>query len=232
MVAQEMRVKATGARPGKSEGGRELFTEETTSVLIGENDGVVCLSATVAPGQLLMLSNEEARREVMAQVKRKRADKPTSCYVEPEFAEPAQRFWGREFSAATALLPKDVQELEAAALVISAEATADEPGQPPPARTDEEVQALKREVETLREQAKMMQTPATGEQALALAPVQAAGKLPNTESVSNSGSNDVPGVAFTHRCALLSLSLRNAAVEALKQYRFELATRNGEPESQ
>ncbi len=206
MVAQEVRVKASGARPGKSVE-RELFTEEATSILVGEKGGVIRLSAAVAPGQLLLLTNEESKREVVAQVKRKRADKPTSCYVELEFAEPAQHFWSREFSAATALLPKDVRELEAAALVSSAEATADEPGQPPPAPTDEEVQALKREVETLREQAKMMQAPATSEQAPALAPVPvgvrdasaapAAGNVPGTESNSTSGSNDLLGVAFT-----------------------------------
>jgi protein TonB len=207
MVAQEVRVRVTGARPGNSAGERELFSEEATSVLVGETGGVICLSAAVAPGQLLLLANEESKREVVAQVKRKRTYKPMSCYVELEFAEPAQRFWGREFSAATALLPKDAQELEAAALVMSAEATADEPGEPPPAPTAEEVQALKREVEALREQAKMTQTPAPGEQALALAPVQAevadassspaAGNVRGTESNLNSGSDDAPGAAFS-----------------------------------
>jgi len=205
MVAQEVRVKATGARPGKSADERELFSEETTSVLVGENGGVVCLSAAVAPGQLLLLANEESRREVVTQVKRKRTYKPMSCYVELEFAEPAQRFWGREFSAATALLPKDVKELEAAALVMSAEATADEPGEPPSAPTPEEVQALKREVETLREQAEMMQTPTASEHALT--PVQAAvadtspslvaGDVASAESNSNTGSDAAPDVGFT-----------------------------------
>src|SRR4029077_11234618 len=80
MVAQEVRVKASGARLGKSEDERELFTEETTSVLIGENGGVVRLSTAVAPGQLVFLKNEESKREVVAQVKRKRTFKPTSCY--------------------------------------------------------------------------------------------------------------------------------------------------------
>lgn len=204
MVAQEVRVKATGARPGKSEGERELFSEETSSVLVGQNGGVVCLSAAVAPGQLLLLTNEESKREVVAQVKRKRAHKPTSCYVELEFAEPAQRFWGREFSAATALLPKDARELEAAAMVFSAEAIADESGQPPAAPTPEEVQALRREVETLRGQA-IMQTPAASEQAKAPAQVSladaasapAAGDGASAESQSTSGSDGAPDVAFT-----------------------------------
>src|SRR5713101_4280159 len=207
MIAQEVRVTATGVAPGKGTVERELFAEETTSVLVFENGGVILLSAAVAPGQLLLLTNEESQREVVAQVKRKRAYKPTSCYVELEFAEPAPRFWGREFSAATALLPKDSQEVEAAALVFSAEATADEPGEPPPAPTPEQVQSLKRELQALRERAKSTQTIATSDQALALASVQAAvadaspapaaGNVPGTESTSNSGSHEVPGAAFT-----------------------------------
>jgi hypothetical protein len=70
MVAHEVRVKAIGARPGKSAGERELFTEATASVLVFENGGVIRLSAAVAPGQLLFLTNEESKREVVAQVKR------------------------------------------------------------------------------------------------------------------------------------------------------------------
>src|SRR5260370_18804193 len=60
-----------------------------------------------------------------------------------------------EFSAAAALLPKDAKDTEAA-LLISAEATADEPGEPPPAPTVEEVQALRREVPALREQLQLI----------------------------------------------------------------------------
>jgi TonB family protein len=158
-------VKVSGAHPGETAGQRELFTEETTSVLIFENGGVIQLSAAVAPGQLLFLANVESKREVVAQVKRKRAYKPTICYVELEFAEPAPRFWGMEFSAATALLPKNAKDAEAAALVTSAEAIAEEPGEPPRAPAAEEVQALKREVQALKEELKLMQTPAATQQA-------------------------------------------------------------------
>lgn len=197
MVAQEVRVKVCGARTGKSAGERELFTEETTSVLIGANGGVVCLSAAVAPGQLLLLANEESKREVVVQVKRKRTYKPLSCYLELEFAEPAQRFWGREFSAATALLPKDVKELEAASLVMSAEATADEPDQPLPVPTAEEVQAFKRELETLREQTNLVHPPAANERGLALGPAPGSASVPGTESISNSQLDGVPDAAIS-----------------------------------
>jgi len=153
MVAHEVRVKATGAYPAKKAGERELFSEETCSVLVFENGGVIQLSSAVAPGQLLFLANMESKREVVAQVIRKRAYKPTTCYLELEFAEPAPGFWGMEFSAASALLPKDAKEAEAAALVNSAEATDDEPGEPPAAPAVAEVQALRREVEALSQKA-------------------------------------------------------------------------------
>ncbi len=161
MIAQEVRVTVAGASPGKGTVERELFNEETTSVLVFENGGVIRLSAAVTPGQLLLLTNVESKREAVAQVRRKRAYRPTICYVELEFAEPAPRFWGMEFSAAAAFLPKDSQDAQAAEMVTSAEATADEPGEPPAAPTVEEVQAFKREMGA---QPNLAQTPTTSQQ--------------------------------------------------------------------
>jgi TonB family protein len=203
MVAHEVRLKASGAYPDKSAGEHELFTEETSSVLVFENGGVIELSAAVAPGQLLFLANVETKLEVVAQVKRKRTYKPTSCYVELEFAEPAPYFWGLEFSAAAALLPKDAKETEAAALVLSAEATADEPGEPPPAPTVEEVQALKREVEALGRQPKLMPTSAAGQQALlpAAVPVKSLpiehDRVPTQLTMAEAAQLPTPSLDFT-----------------------------------
>src|SRR5258708_28128305 len=164
MIAQQVRVTATGVAPGKGAVERELFSEDATAVLVFENGGVIRLSAAVAPGQLLFLINVESKREVVAQVKRKRAYRPTICYVELEFAEPAPRFWGREFSAAAAFLPKDAQDAQAAEMVTSAEATADEPGEPPAAPTVEEVQAFRREVGAQQVQPNLTQTATTSQQ--------------------------------------------------------------------
>lgn len=170
-IAHEVRVKATGARPGNTAGERELFSESTSTVLVFEKGGVIRLTAAVTPGQLLFLSNEESKREVVAQVTRKRAYRPTECYVEVEFTEPAPKFWGMEFSAATALLPKDAKEIEAAALVASAETTGDEPGDATSPPSPEEVQTLRKEVEALRGQLKLMQAPEAAEEAAPTAAV-------------------------------------------------------------
>jgi len=153
MVAHEVRVKVTGLHSGNNAWQRELFTEETTSVLVHETGGVIQLSAPVARGELLLLTNLESKREVVAQVKRKRLYKPIISYVELEFAEPAPRFWGMDFSASSSLLPKDPKDAEAAALVMAAEASADESGDTPPPPSPEQVQGLKQEVRALQEQA-------------------------------------------------------------------------------
>lgn len=150
MISREVPVRATGISPEKNEAGRQLFNEETTSVLVAETGGVIRLSAAVTPGQLLVLANLETKREVIVQILRKRAYKPTSCYLELEFVEAEPRFWGTEFSAAAALLPKNTQDVETAALVTTAEATADQPWILPTAPDASEVQLFRREVEALR----------------------------------------------------------------------------------
>jgi hypothetical protein len=155
-VAHEVAVVATGARPGKNGGQRELFTEETATVLVFENGGVLRLSAAVVPGQLLFLTNKATRREVVAQVTRKRDFRPTSCYVEVEFSEPSPGFWGLEFPELPQLPPANAQQEEAAELVHSAKVISGEPNGPVPSA--QEVTALKHEVEALREQLKLLQT--------------------------------------------------------------------------
>src|SRR5258708_10695654 len=55
MIAQEVRVTATGVAHGQGTVERDLFTEETTSILVFEHRRVIRLSATGAPGHLLVL---------------------------------------------------------------------------------------------------------------------------------------------------------------------------------
>ncbi len=158
-VAHEVQVIATGARPGDTDSQRELFTEETTTALVFENGAVIRLSAAVAAGQLLFLTNKESRREVVAQVTRKRDFRPTSCYVEVEFSEPSPGFWGIDFPEGSELVPANAHRQEASELVQTSRTVADKSSPLAPAPSAEEVEALKEEVEALREQLKSMQTP-------------------------------------------------------------------------
>jgi len=176
-----------------------------------ETGGVIRLSAAVAAGQLLVLANLETKREVIVQILRKRSYKPTMCYLEVEFVEAAPRFWGTEFSAATALLPKNTQDVETAALVITAEATADQPGILPTAPDASELQRFKREVEELRGKPILTETPPTNAEASALAQlrgevypasaVQEPGDPLSTEAILESGLHAAGADAPTKRAA-------------------------------
>lgn len=198
MVAHEIRVTATGAPADRNAVDRQLFTEETTSVLVCETGGVIQLAAAVSPGQLLFLANVESRREVVAQVKRKRAYRPTICFVELEFAEAAPRFWGMEFSAASALFPKNPLDAKTGEMVTAAEATADEPGELPATPTVEELEAFKRDVAALRGQPVLAQAPAESVQ------------LPAPDSVPPPLAQSVPPPLAESPSALLADAVHSA----------------------
>lgn len=154
-VAREVQVIATGARPGDGSQKRELFTEATGTVLISEIGGVIRLSAAVATGQLLYLTNQQSQREVVAQVIRKRSFRPTSCYVELEFTEPAPGFWGPPEILTEAAEPVAPGVRTAAAeMVQSAEPTGEEQDSLKIVPNAQDVERLKNEVETLRHQGK------------------------------------------------------------------------------
>jgi len=210
-ISREVPVRATGISPQKNEPAHQLFNEETTSVLVAETGGVIRLSAAVTAGQLLVLANVETKREVIVQILRKRSYKPTMCYLEVEFVEAAPRFWGTEFSAATALLPKKNQDVETAALVITAEATADQPWILPTAPDTSELQMFKREVEELRGKPVLTETPPTIAEASALAQLRGevypASAIPepgdplSTQAILESGLDAASAVAPTKRAA-------------------------------
>ena len=210
MIAREVPLRAIGISPEKN-APRQLFHEETASVLVAETGGVIRLSAAVTAGQLLVLANVEAKREVIVQILRKRSYKPTMCYLEVEFVEAAPRFWGTEFSAATALLPKNTQDLETAAMVVTAEATADQPWILPTAPDAGEVQTFKRELEELRGRPVLTETPPPDAEASALAQLRgevypasaipAPGDPLSTEAILASGLDAAGAVAPTKRVA-------------------------------
>lgn len=207
-LAREIRVKVTGARAGNVSEERDLFAESTTTVLVFEKGGVIRLAAAVTPGQLLFLTNEELKREVVTQVIRKRTYRPTECYVELEFTEAVPGFWGAEFSAATALLPKGAKEAAAAELIASAETTEDEldeAAQPPSAA---EVDALKKEVEALRSQLNLLHTQAEPALSSAVTPTPNAPAAP-CSAASAEGQAEEPRapVAYAQAGSLISQAL-------------------------
>jgi TonB family protein len=96
-VALEVPVTVNGARAVEGSEKREPFSETTSTVLVLANGAVIRLSSSVAPGQLLFLTNEKTRKEVVCQVVKSKNHRSASGYVELEFTEPVLGFWGMRF---------------------------------------------------------------------------------------------------------------------------------------
>ena len=147
-VALEVPVSVTWAKPARANEKRDLYTEETVTVLVFRDGAVIQLSAAITIGQLLFLTHKKSKREVVCQVVQKRSFRPTSCFVELEFTEEAENFWGVSFPAAD-----EGTRVPPMAEAVAAEETAeDDHGASVEAPKSEDVAQLKDEVKALRTQ--------------------------------------------------------------------------------
>src|SRR5258707_7561983 len=123
-VALEVPVTVNGARAVEGSDKREPFSENTKTVLIFGNGAVIRLSSSVAPGQLLFLTNEKTKKEVVCQVVKSKNYRSVSGYVELEFTEPAVGFWGMRFPGDRALasVPNAAAPVKPMPVAISGEA--------------------------------------------------------------------------------------------------------------
>jgi len=96
-VALEISVTVNGVRTVEGSDKREPFSENTQTVLVFGTGAVIRLNSGVAPGQLLFLTNEKTKKEVVCQVVKSKNYRSASGYVELEFTEPAIGFWGMRF---------------------------------------------------------------------------------------------------------------------------------------
>ncbi len=96
-VALEVPVTVNGARTVAGSDKREPFSETTKTVLVFGNGAVIRLAAPVSAGQLLFLTNEKTKKEVVCQVVKSKNYKSASGYVELEFTESVVGFWGMRF---------------------------------------------------------------------------------------------------------------------------------------
>jgi len=96
-VALEVPVTVNGARAVDGSDKREPFSETTKTVLVFGNGAVIRLASPVAAGQLLFLTNEKTKKEVVCQVVKSKNYRNVSGYVELEFTEPVIGFWGMRF---------------------------------------------------------------------------------------------------------------------------------------
>src|SRR6267378_320635 len=96
-TAAEIPVTVNGARSVEGSDRREPFSENTQTVLVFANGAVIRLSSAVASGQLLFLTNEKTKKEVVCQVVKSKNYRNVSGYVELEFTESVVGFWGMRF---------------------------------------------------------------------------------------------------------------------------------------
>jgi len=96
-VALEVPVSVNGARTVEGSDKREPFSENTKTVLVFGNGAVIRLTSSVAPGQLLFLTNDKTKKEVVCQVVKSKNYRNVSGYVELEFTESVVGFWGMRF---------------------------------------------------------------------------------------------------------------------------------------
>ena len=104
-VALEVPVSVNGARTVEGSDKREPFSETTKTVLVFGNGAVIRLGSPVAPGQLLFLTNEKTKKEVVCQVVKSKNYRNVSGYVELEFTESVVGFWGMRFPAGRSAAP-------------------------------------------------------------------------------------------------------------------------------
>lgn len=171
-VAQEIAVNATGTRPADGTGKRELFSEETNTVLISPDGAVIRLSAAVAAGQLIFLTNKNTKVEVVCQVLGQRS-RPTGSYVELQFTEKIADFWGVAFTQLPAeraiLTPAAAKKAEQAQ--ETEHAVVEEPKKPTPS----EAEKLQKEMEVLRQQLLQSTQQETGKKIAPIPVVSTAG---------------------------------------------------------
>jgi TonB family protein len=130
-VALEVPVSVNGARTVEGSDKREPFSESTVTVLVFASGAVIRLASTVVAGQLLFLTNEKTKKEVVCQVVKSKNYSNVSGYVELEFTEAVSGFWGMRFPGERGSAPPAASAPTATAAPIAPPAAA--PKVPTPA---------------------------------------------------------------------------------------------------
>src|SRR5580693_7680756 len=107
-VPLEVPVTVNGARTVEGSDKREPFSESTQTVLVFHNGAVIRLNSSVTAGQLLFLTNDKTKKEVVCQVVKSKNYRNVSGYVELEFTEAVAGFWGMRFPGERATAPAPV----------------------------------------------------------------------------------------------------------------------------
>src|SRR5262245_1516346 len=130
-VAMEIPVTVNGASTVAGSDTRQPFSEATQTVLVFGSGAVIRLAAAVGPGQLLFVTNEKSKQEVVCQVVKTKQNGGGAGYVELKFTEVAVDFWGIRGSGNGVALPATAAPSVAAP---SAVGTVEPPAKAPEAK--------------------------------------------------------------------------------------------------
>ena len=100
-VALEIPVTVNGARTVDGSDKRVPFSENTQTVLIFPHGAVIRISTPLASGQLVFLTNEKTKKEIVCQVVKSKSSGAAGSYVELQFTEPGTGFWGLQIPGAS-----------------------------------------------------------------------------------------------------------------------------------
>ncbi len=134
-VALEIPVTVNGAHTVEGSDKREPFSENTMTVLVFSHGAVIRLASSLAPGQLVFLTNEKTKKEVVCQVIKSKNYRSVTGYVELEFTEPAAGFWGMRFPSdrPVSAAPAPVSAQAAPRMAVPAFPVSPKDFPPPPA---------------------------------------------------------------------------------------------------
>jgi TonB family protein len=145
-VPLEEKVSVTGTKGSGGSASRDLFSEETTTVLVFRDGAVIRLSAPVSEGQLIFLTLKKTNQEVICEVLGKRSGTPGPDYVKLQFTEERGDYWGVAF-------PQGEPDFKLPAIAPAREKVAPKPAASLAQReAEEDGDQLDAEVQALRKQ--------------------------------------------------------------------------------
>jgi periplasmic protein TonB len=101
-VALEIPVTVNGARTVDGSEKRVPFSESTQTVLVFPHGAVIRITTPLTSGQLVFLTNEKTKKEVVCQVVKSKSTGTAGAYVELQFTEASAGFWGLQIPGASA----------------------------------------------------------------------------------------------------------------------------------
>jgi len=108
-VSLEVPVKVHGSRIASGSAANsstERFEEQTSTMIVFPEGGVVRMTTPVSTGQMLVLTNLKSRQDAICRVVKVRAFPNAPSYVEIEFTRALAAYWGVYFAPRTGAGPK------------------------------------------------------------------------------------------------------------------------------